>query len=176
MVKLALVKKNPAVPIKICYLAEVPEVVPKLVQFFLKEWGLYYGPDGPGIAESDIWECCQINSLPLALVAIDESNGKVVGTGALKAESNGSTPDQSPWITSLVVEENNRGNGIGTALISALEMEARRFRYPFIYSSTFSAGDILLSRGWQPINKINSHHGVVTIYRSELRKNTAKLK
>jgi len=41
MVKLALVKKNPSVPIKICFLAEVPEVVPKLVKLFQEEWEAY---------------------------------------------------------------------------------------------------------------------------------------
>ena len=174
MVKLALVKKNPSVPIKIFFLAEVPEVVPKLVKLFQEEWETYYGPEGPGIAESDIWECCQINSTPLALVAID-NNGDVVGTGTLRAETIDSVLDQGPWITALVVEKSRRGNGIGTALISALEMEARRFRYPFIYTSTHTAGGILLSRGWQAIDKVNSYQGVVTIYRTELRKNAAKL-
>lgn len=174
MVKLALVKKNPSVPIKICFLAEVPEVVPKLVKLFQEEWEAYYGSEGPGIAESDIWECCQINSIPLALIATDD-NGEVVGTGTLRAESIGSAPDQGPWITALVVEKSRRGNGIGTALISALEMEARRFRCPFIYISTHTSGGILLSRGWQAIKKTNSYQGVVTIYRAELQKSAAKL-
>lgn len=174
MVKLALVKKNPSIPIKICFLAEAPEVVPKLVKLFQEEWEVYYGPEGPGIAESDIWECCQINNIPLALIAIDD-NGEVVGTGTLRAELIGSTLNYGPWITALVVEKNRRGNGIGTALISALEMEARRFRCRFIYISTYTAGDILLSRGWQEINKITSYEGVATIYRAELQKSTTKL-
>ena len=174
MVKLALVKKNPSIPITICFLAEIPEVVPKVVKLFQEEWEAYYGPAGPGIAEADIWECCQLNSLPLALIAIDE-NGEVVGAGTLRAESIGSAPDQGPWITTLVVEKRRRGNGIGTALISALEMEARRFRCQFIYTSTFTAGGILLSRGWQAINKITSHQGIATIYRAELQKITTKL-
>ena len=174
MVKLALVKKSPSVPIKICFLAEVPEVVPKLVELFQEEWEAYYGPEGPGIAESDLWECCQINSIPLTLIAIDD-NGEVVGAGTLRAESIGSAPDQGPWITALVVEKSRRGNGVGTALISALEMEARRFRCQFIYTSTHTAGAILLSRGWQAIEKTNSYQGVVTIYRAELQKSTAKL-
>ena len=174
MVKLALVKKNPLVPIKICFLAEVPEVVPKLVKIFQEEWKAYYGPEGPGIAESDIWECCQINSIPLTLIAIDD-NGEVVGTGTLRAESIGSAPDQGPWITALVVEKSRRGNGIGTALISALEMEARRFRCQFIYTSTHTAGGILLSRGWQAINKITYYQSVATVYRAELQKSATKL-
>ena len=174
MVKLALVKKNPLVPIKICFLAEAPEVVPKLVKLFQEEWEAYYGPEGPGIAESDIWEGCQINSTPLTLVAIDD-NGEVTGTGTLRAKPIDSVSDQGPWITALVVDKNRRGNGIGTALISALEMEARRFRCPFIYTSTHTAGGILLSRGWQAIDKIDSFQGIGTVYRTELQQSTAKL-
>jgi len=174
MVKLALVKKNPSVLIKICFLAEAPEVVPKLVKLFQEEWEAYYGSEGPGIAESDIWECCQLNSIPLTLIATDD-NGEVVGTGTLRAESIGSAPDQGPWIPALVVEKSRRGNGIGTALISALTMEARRFRCPFIYISTHTSGGILLSRGWQAIKKTNSYQGGVTIYCAELQKSAAKL-
>ncbi len=155
-------------------MAKVPEVVPKVVKLFLEEWEAYYGPEGPGIAESDIWECCQINSIPLALIAIDD-NGEAVGAGTLRAESIGFALNQGPWITALVVEKSRRGNGIGTALISALEMEARRFRCQFIYTSTHTVGGILLSRGWQAINKITSHQGVATIYRAELQKSTTKL-
>lgn len=174
MVKLALVKKNPSIPIKVCFLAEVPEAVSKVVKLFQEEWKAYYGPEGPGIAESDIWECCQINSIPLTLIAIDD-NGEVVGAGTLRAESIDSVPNQGPWITALVVEKSKRGNGIGTALISALEMEARRFRCKFIYTSTHTAGGVLLSRGWQEINKITQHQCVATIYRAELQKSTTKL-
>ena len=170
MVKLALVKKNPVVPIKICFLAEIPEVVPQLVKLFQEEWADYYGPDGPGIAESDIWERCQINSIPLTLIATDD-NGEVVGTGTLSAEPTDSIFNQGPWITALVVEKNRRGNGIGTALISALEMEARRFRYQYIYISTHTAEGILLSRGWEEVNKTTYYQGAATIYRAELQKN-----
>lgn len=169
MVKLALVKKNPVVPIKICFLAEVPEVVPQLVKLFQEEWADYYGPEGPGIAESDIWERCQINSIPLTLIATD-NNGEVVGTGTLSAESTDLAFNQGPWISALVVERNRRGSGIGTALISALEMEARRFRCQFIYMSTYTAGGILLSRGWEEVNKTTCHQGIATIYRTELKK------
>jgi len=168
MVKLRLVKKNPAKRIEIRYLAEAPKAVPKLVDLFLDEWEPYYGSDGPGIAEADIWECCQTSSLPLALVAID-GNGEVVGTGALKAGSVGSEPGQGPWIAALVVEKSRRGNGIGTALIAALESEARSFRYSFLYTSTDTAGSILLNRGWQALNQASSLRGPITVYRAKLQ-------
>jgi len=166
MTKLALVK-NSSIQIKICYLAEAPEAVPKLVKLFLEEWGSHYGPEGPGIAESDIWDCCQINGMPLALLAIDE-NGEVVGTGALKSEFVGSESGQGPWVVALVVKKNKRGSGIGTALISALEMEARRFRSSFIYISTNTSESILLRRGWAALNQASSLRGPITIYRAKL--------
>lgn len=168
MVKLRLVENNLALAIKIRCLAEVPEAVPKLVDLFLDEWEPYYGPDGPGIAKADIWECCQIDSIPLALVAID-GNGEIVGTGTLKAESVGSEPSQSPWITALVVEKSRRGNSIGTALIAALESEARRFRCSLLYTSTDTAGSILLRRGWKALNQVPSIRGPITFYKAELQ-------
>ena len=167
MSKLSLVRKSPKVPVKICYLAEVPEAVPKLVKLYQEEWVLHYGPDGPGIAESDIWDCYQIHSMPLALVAIDE-NEEVIGTGSLDTKLDGFEHPSGPWITSLIVEKNKRRNGIGTALIAALEMEARRFRSSYIYMATDNTESILLRRGWEILNEVSSMWGAATIYRAKL--------
>ena len=153
---------------EIRYLADVPEAVPRLVEIFIDEWEPYYGAEGPGVAEQDICACCRRDAIPIAIVAVDDE-GEVIGTGALKAESLGSEPGQEPWIAGLVVEKNNRGKGVGTALIAALEDEARRLGFSSVYTSTDAAENILEKRGWQSTKEVESLRGPVTVYRTDLQ-------
>ncbi len=153
---------------KIRYLADVPQAVPRLADYFRAEWRPYYGPSGPGDAAADIKACCQTDRLPLALVAIGH-RGEIYGTGALKTTSVGAKPGQGPWIAALMVEKNNRRKGIGAALISALEGEARRRGFDALYTSTDTAGGILLRRQWRAMDQVASLRGPITVYRLSLR-------
>ncbi|MEQ8353996.1 MAG: GNAT family N-acetyltransferase [Kiloniellaceae bacterium] len=152
---------------EIRYLAEVPNAVARLAEIFVDEWEPYYGVEGPGDAERDIRACCRRGAVPIAVIAVDDG-GDVIGTGALKAESLGSEPGQLPWIAGLVVEKNNRGKGVGTALVAALEDEARRLGFSSIYTSTDAADNILGKRGWRALKQVESLRGPVTVYRMDL--------
>ena len=154
--------------ITIRYLADVLEAVPRLVEIFVAEWEPYYGIAGKGDAKQDIMVCCRYDDIPIAIVALNDA-GEVIGTGALKAESLGSVPGQEPWIAALVVEKSNRGKGIGSALIAALESEARRLGFSSVNTSTDTAENILKKRGWQDIKQVESLRGPVTVYRKDFQ-------
>ena len=75
--------------IHIVHLFEVPELAPTLERWFIEEWTPWYGPDGPGDAESDLSACRSRDELPICLVALNV-DVEVLGTAALKSESVGS--------------------------------------------------------------------------------------
>ena len=153
--------------LRIIHLAEAPETIPTLARWFVEEWTPYYGPDGPGVAEDDLLACCNRDEIPIALVAIDaESN--VIGTAALKSESVGSEPGQGPWLAAFIVGKDHRGQGVGTALVEAIEGEACRLGFPTIYTSTDAAEGIYRRRGWQALNQVSSLRGPITVYRQNL--------
>ena len=66
-------------------LADHPEAIPILEEWFEREWASYYGANVPGDAHKDLQDSSNRDELPIALVAI--SDGEVCGPAALKAES-----------------------------------------------------------------------------------------
>ena len=153
--------------LRIVHLVEVPEAVPLLAQWFVETWEPWYGDDGPGDAEEDLVASCRRDTLPIALVALGETD-EVLGTAALKAESVGSEIGQGPWLAALLVGKAHRGKGVATALIAAIEQEARRLDFDALYTSTDVAERMLRRRGWQAVGSTTSLRGTITIYRKLL--------
>ena len=153
---------------RIRHLIDVPDAVPELTQWFIEEWEPWYGDAGPGDAEGDLVASCRRDALPIGLVALGET-GELLGTAALKAESVGSEIGAGPWLAALLVGKAHRGKGVATALVAAIEQEARRLGFDALYTSTDVAEPLLRRRGWQALGTTDSLRGAITIYRKELR-------
>ena len=152
---------------RIHHLLEVPAAAPTLAQWFVDEWYPWYGPEGPGDAEADLAACRSRDVLPICLVAMAD-DGSLLGTVALKTESIGSEHGVGPWLAAFLVGKPHRGKGVGTALVAALENEARSLGFASIYTSTDTAARLLERRGWQPFAASKSLRGPVTVYRLAL--------
>jgi GNAT superfamily N-acetyltransferase len=149
-------------------LADAVATIPLLTRLFIKEWGPYYGPAGPGDAEKDLHECCNRDDLPIALVALDD-DGTVLGTAALKKESVGSELGLGPWLAAFYVPIEHRKRGIGSALVEAIENKARNFGFESIFVSTDAAENIIRRRGWTALEKpAESLRGPVAVYKLRL--------
>ncbi len=157
--------------IRIVHLLEAPEVAPMLERWFIEEWMPWYGPDGPGDAESDLAACRSRDELPICLVALNMAD-EVLGTAALKSESVGSELGVGPWLAAVLVGKGHQGKGVGTVLVKAIEEEAARLGFDSIYTSTDTAKGILERRGWQAFGTSESIRGPVTIYRWHVRGET----
>ena len=136
--------------VKIVHLVDVPETISILVRWFIEEWEPYYGSSGPGDAQRDLTSCCNRADIPLAIVALDV-NGNPVGTAALKPHSLDSHRHLSPWLAALLVERGQRRKGVASALIAAIEDEARRLGFDTLYSDTGSGSTLLQRRSWQEL-------------------------
>lgn len=154
--------------IRIAHLIDAPEAVPALVDWFVAEWTPWYGPDGPGNAQSDLADCSSRDTLPISLVAFNAA-GALLGTAALKDESVGSEHGVGPWLAAVLVAEPHQGKGVGSALVAAIEKEAARLGFDAIYTSTDTAGGIMQRRGWQAFGATDSLRGPLTIYRLQIR-------
>jgi len=153
--------------LKIVHLADVPDVMPVLERLFVQEWEPYYGATGPGDAARDLAESCQRDELPVALVAID-ADGSVAGTAALKPQSIGSEVAPGPWLAAFAVQPDNRRQGVGDALVGAIEGEARRLGLTSIFVSTDAAEGIFKRRGWRRMGAAVSLRGDVAVYALDL--------
>ena len=144
--------------LEIRYLADEPGVLPTLRCWFESEWPLYYGGHGEGDVAKDLAAYASRGSLPLGLVAFQE--GKPCGFVALKRESFPTHPHLSPWAGAAYVEPRLRRQGIGAALLLALEPEARALGCVRIYCATSTSVSLLQRLRWQLRESVNheGHH------------------
>ncbi|MFX0202147.1 MAG: GNAT family N-acetyltransferase, partial [Candidatus Hodarchaeota archaeon] len=112
-------------------LADHPQAIPILKEWFEREWAPYYGPDGPGDANKDLLDSCSRDELPVTLVAI--SDGEVCGTASLKAESVTTHKHLTPWLAALLVAPKFRRLGVGERLIAAIEEKAKQLGFHCLY-------------------------------------------
>lgn len=150
--------------LRIVLLADRPDLIPTLTDWFVAEWEPYYGADGPGDAASDLRGCLNRDTLPVALVALG-ADDTLLGTAALKEESVGSELGVGPWLAAFLVAPEHRGRGVGTALVAASEREAARLGFAEVYTSTDTVDGILKRRGWQLFGDTESLRGPLKIYR-----------
>ena len=150
--------------LRIVLLADRPDLIPTLTDWFVAEWEPYYGADGPGDAASDLRGCLNRDTLPVALVALG-TDDTLLGTAALKEESVGSELGVGPWLAAFLVAPEHRGRGVGTALVAVIEGEAARLGFAEVYTSTDAAEGILQRRGWLPFGATESLRGPLKIYR-----------
>jgi GNAT superfamily N-acetyltransferase len=155
------------VDITVRHLIDLPDALPVLTRWFVDEWEPYYGLEGPGDAEADLRAAKTKNGLPTCLVAIDNA-GDVVGTAALKAESVASHGHLTPWLAAVLVAAEHRRQGVGTALIAAIEDEARRLGFDRLYVATDTAIGIIERRGWVKSDEAETLRGTVGVYSKEL--------
>ena len=69
-----------------------------------------------------------VDRVPIVFVALDDA-GAMVGTASLIFDDLEGDP-RNPWLASVYVPAEQRGKGIASALVGAVEDAARRFGYP----------------------------------------------
>lgn len=153
--------------LSIVHLFEAPRAAPELERWFIEEWTPWYGPGGAGDAGRDLAACRSRDELPICLVALNAER-EVLGTAAIRSESVGSELGVGPWLAALLVGNDHRGQGVGTALVEAIETEARRLGFEAIYTSTDTAETLMRRRGWSAYGSAESLRGSVAVYRRQL--------
>lgn len=152
---------------KIAALADASFAIPTLRAAFVNAWRPWYGLDGD--ADRDLRSCMTADGLPTAVVAL-EDDGTVLGTAALKSDSLGSDLGYGPWLAAVLVLPPYRRQGIGSALIGAIEDKARHMHFDAIYTSTDTANALVERRGWVSLDReVESLRGPITLYRLDLR-------
>jgi GNAT superfamily N-acetyltransferase len=152
--------------LRISYLADHPEAVPVLKEWFETEWPDYYGPTGPGDAERDLIAYSSRENLPVGLVAFCE--GRLCGIAALKPHSISTFAHLCPWAAAGLVAPSFRRRGIGACLVSALEDVARHLGYSTIYCGTSTAIGLLTRNGWDFMERVSYNGEDLSIYQKAL--------
>ena len=154
--------------LEIAYLADIPEAIPTLVDWFRLQWSEYYARRTLAEIAQDFTAEANRSALPVRLVAF--ADVALAGTITLREHAHHSLPEYRPGLGGLFVAEQYRRQGIGAALISAGMDLARQQGFAKVYATTLTAGGILERLGWQPLWTVSHGNEQTVLYRCDLNK------
>lgn len=147
-------------------LADRPELVPTLAEWFHEEWGRVV-PWGTVEGFAEMFRG-QLNrdALPLALVALE--GGAPVGTSALRVADMPERPERTPWLGGVYVRPGARGRGVGEALVRAAERRARELGFRELFLFTTDREAFYRRLGWSVLEHADHHGELAAVMRTEL--------
>lgn len=151
---------------KIAYLADHRYAIPEMAAWFYREWAYLYPDKTIDDVRRAIEERANRDAIPIALVAFEGT--ALVGTICLKTHDMDTRLDLSPWLAGLFVTESRRRQGIGTALVKAIEQKADALGIRKLYLYTPSAASFYVRMAWQDRETTEYHGAKVTIMEKEM--------
>jgi predicted N-acetyltransferase YhbS len=119
--------------LKIVPLVERPELVEQVAAWGFAEWGHLNPGQTRQSRTARIRETMNADRVPIVLIALDDAD-MLVGTASLLFDDLEGDP-RNPWLASVFVPAGQRGKGIASALVVAMEDSARRLGYPTLLCS-----------------------------------------
>ena len=148
-----------AAKIEFAYLADRPEYVPLVIDWWRTVWADRMGSDVDQAVEQ-LRLSLSATELPIHIIAITQ--GRPVGTAALKLrELDEIYPDKQYWLGSVYVESGSRGRQIASLLSLRIVELAKEMGFPHLYLQTIDLEGGLYSRlGWERVEEfthMNEH-------------------
>jgi predicted N-acetyltransferase YhbS len=149
------------------YLADHPEFVPVLAAWHHAEWDRYY----------DAWAIEQVAAelrshtgrcqVPTTVVAFED--GRPLGSASLVADDDLEGWEHlSPWLASVFVVPDRRGQGIGRRLVERVVVEATRLGFPAVYLWTPGQRAYYERLDWECVETVRRPLAEVTVMRRAL--------
>ncbi|WP_447553636.1 GNAT family N-acetyltransferase [Vreelandella sp. EE22] len=141
--------------------------VPIVARWTFDTWGQQLHPErtfAEALIETRL-ECGE-RGVPSLFVALVE--GVAVGTASLIAEDIANRPELTPWLASVFVLPEWRGQGIASRLVQRVEQEARESGVERFYLYTPDQQALYQRLGWQEIEQITYAGERVTIMARQL--------
>jgi RimJ/RimL family protein N-acetyltransferase len=151
--------------VTIGFLADHPDTIPTLAEWFRAQWPDYYAAWSQAEMEQDFLEDTSRDRLPSRLVAFEAN--ELVGTIILR-EPGEALAEFQPELGGLYVVESHRGHGIATELVRAGMQLARDQGYETVSATTVVAAGILERLGWEFVQTVIHQDGPLALYRCKL--------
>ncbi len=141
---------------EIVALPERPEAIATCARWAFETWG---GDRVGSAAEAArLWRReLAAPGLPLRWIAVQ--GGDVLGMAALVADDLPARPDLTPWLADVFVPPEQRGQGIATALVGAVERAAAGRGVATLYLHSEHAAGLYARLGWREIGRERDGHG-----------------
>ena len=125
-----------------------PDCVDTLARWHHDEWGALMAPWSLADARAELVEHVHSAGFPMTWVAHDDQ-GRLAGSISLVATDAPDFPEYSPWLASLYVAPEFRGQGLGSALIAELMAGAARLGFQRLYLFAPRSPAIYERAGWK---------------------------
>jgi GNAT superfamily N-acetyltransferase len=122
-------------------------LVDTIARWHWNEWG-HSDPDGSLQSWTEgLRERTNRNSIPTTYVALDGS--ELLGSVTLVEHDMSTRLDLSPWLAGVYVKPDQRGRGIGSALVQHAVAEAAKIGVKRLYLYTSPAKEFYEKLGWR---------------------------
>lgn len=126
--------------------------IPIIGKWIYDEWTYVYPQRSLQDIQRTLISRVNEREMPITLVAHDERG--VLGTASLKAEDLEVAPELTPWISSVYVQPDYRGEGIGTALAEEIEKIAGELGYRRIHLFNPLSQGVFEKLGWNLLKTV----------------------
>src|SRR5688572_7416949 len=114
-----IMRAGTATAMQISHIKYFQHWIPIISKWIHDEWAYVYPRKTFQDIQRTLISGMNERELPITLVAHDERG--VLGTASLKAADLEFAPSLTPWISSVYVQSDHRGEGIGSALADEIE-------------------------------------------------------
>lgn len=150
--------------LKINYLADHPELVDQVAEWWQAEWSSDKSEAGFERQKQSILAKLNTDKAPFIMVA--RINGKFIASAALFLHDLDSRHDLSPWLSGVFTVPEYRGRGIAKTLMKKVLDTARKLGYDKIYLHTEHTAELYQKLGWQKLCNTTTDQGETSeIYR-----------
>ena len=137
----------------------------------LQEWGAVW-PEDTGETYLEHYRSTSEDPqrLPLVLAALEDVGGSEVLRGVITLIDDDELPGatESPWLAACIVDADQRGRGIGKALVAAAERTAAELGFATLHLYTWSEVAWYERLGWEALRTIEFASHLTTVMRKHL--------
>ena len=144
----------------------VAECLPTLAQWHHQQWSYLNPGQSLQVRINRMAKCLGEALIPSTVVALQK--GKPLGSASIVASDMDSHPELTPWLASVYVAPEFRGQGLGSALVKDIMQSAKLDGVKTLYLFTPDQQVFYQRLGWETYSE-ESYRGVsVTIMQCEL--------
>jgi N-acetylglutamate synthase-like GNAT family acetyltransferase len=137
--------------VRIEYLADHLEHLPRLAEWFHAQWGYLSPGDTLEKRSGRLRQKAQREGIPVTFVALDRR--RPVGSASLVVCDMDTRAHLTPWMASVYVDASFRNRGIGSALVKRVLEEASRQGAEQLYLWTPDRESFYRKRGWRLLER-----------------------
>jgi GNAT superfamily N-acetyltransferase len=130
--------------------------IPIIAKWIYEEWAYAFPMRTLQDIQKGLFGRMNESEMPITLIAHDERG--VLGTASLKASDMEILPDLGPWLSSVYVHSDYRGQGVASALVSEIERIARQLGHTRLYVFNPVSQGVFEKLGWQ-VNRTVQYGG-----------------